>query len=474
MYNEEEKAEVFDDNAPVQPESVQPDDTQPAFFDTPPAPENMYSPGIFADQPPPRDRNSESVAAKSKKESWFNIGSFMRAACLVLVCTLFSAVAASMVIDYRLDRGDFPAATNQVVLGSKPPEQYQDDNATRTLIRVPETVISAEDIYDLALSQVVGISITPPETSSFFGMQGPMPSVAGSGFIISSDGYILTNHHVIEMALEMSIPIEVVFHDGSVFEAEVVGFEAVSDVAVLKIDATGLSPALIGDSDDIRVGQTVYAVGNPFGDLVYTMTDGIISALDRVVTVEGKTISTFQFSAAVNSGNSGGPVYNSDGEVIGIVTAKVMRGNVEGIGFAVPINDAVDIAAALIEYGYISGRPLLGITVQPVSAAHAEYFDWVVGTYVRSVNPDSAADKAGILIGDIITAIADEEVDSLEALRYALRQFSAGETTTITVWRGGESLKLTITFDEDLNAGRPEQPPQPTPESQDPFEDYNP
>jgi len=229
---------------------------------------------------------------------------------------------------------------------------------------------------------------------------------------------------------------------------------------------------MIGDSNRIRVGQTIYAVGNPFGDLVYTMTDGIVSALDRVVSVERKSINTFQFSAAVNSGNSGGPIYNTYGEVIGIVTAKVIRGNVEGIGFAIPINDAIEIATELIEHGYISGRPLIGITGQTVSPAHADYYGWVVGAYVRAVVPDSAAEVSGIVVGDIITAIFDIEIDSMDALRFALRSYTAGDTTTITVWRNGEEVDLTITFDEDMYAGQPQIRPLPEPESRDPFEDF--
>jgi len=294
--------------------------------------------------------------------------------------------------------------------------------------------------------------------------------VSGSGFIISSDGYILTNYHVIETAHLSDIPLVVYLSDGTSYEATVIGYETSNDFAIIKIEATGLNPAVIGNSDNIRVGQKIYAVGNPFGDLVYSMTDGIISALDRIVTVDGKTISAFQFSAAVNSGNSGGPVYNTFGEVIGIVTAKVIRGSVEGIGFAIPINDAVEIAIELIEHGYISGRPLLGITVQTVSGAHADYFGWVVGVYVRTVNRDSAAETAGIKVGDILVSLADDTISSLDTLRVALRKHKAGDTVSVEVWRSGDILELTITFDEDPHAGRPQRPEVPEPDSPDPFE----
>lgn len=421
-------------------------------------PAQMYSPGLFADMPLPRDEASENDEAPSKSDRPGTLNSLLRAVCLVLVCVLSGTVTAYAVTNYRFDNGDF--TPTQVVLGGNSDsiaEQPQSNGGyTAPLTVLPEGELTAQDIYNIAIDQVVGINITTPSSGAFGYFESIAPSVSGSGFIISSDGYILTNYHVIEMAHDRDMPINIVLHDGSSYDAEVVGFDASSDVAVVKIEATGLSPAVISDSDALQVGQTVYAVGNPFGDLVYTMTDGIVSALDRVVTVEGKTINTFQFSAAVNSGNSGGPVYNTRGEVIGIVTAKVIRGNVEGIGFAIPINDAIDIAAALIEHGYISGRPLLGITVQPITSAQAEFLEAVIGVFVREVAEGSAAETAGIETGDIITAIADEQVVTLEDLRMALRNWNAGDTTTITVWRNGDTLDLEITFDEDLGAGRPE------------------
>jgi len=372
-------------------------------------------------------------------------------------------------MDYRFNRGDF-AVTNQVVLGNSPTAAKHDTDMSAPVTALSEGM-SAQDIYDLARTQVVGIVTEAPGIFGDFDAQGTVTPVSGSGFIISSDGYIITNFHVIELAHTNDLPISVILNDGSSYDAEIIGFESNSDVAVIRIDATGLNPAFIGDSSKIRVGQTIYAVGNPFGDLVYTMTDGIVSALDRPVTVEGKIIRTFQFSAAVNSGNSGGPIYDTSGEVIGIVTAKVIRGNVEGIGFAIPINDAIEIATELIEHGYISGRPLIGIVAQTVSPGHADYYGWVVGAYIRSVAPGSAAQSAGLAVGDIVTSIGGEEIDSMESLKFALRSYKAGDTTTISVWRNGEDVVLNITFDEDLSAGKPQGTPLPEPDSPNPFED---
>jgi len=430
---------------------------------------NMYSPGICVAQPTPPVRSSEGTRKKAPRDSTNAMVGFLRAMALVIICAVFSGAAAYVVIDYRLEKGDF-SQPNHVVLGAPVPERRPQEPSITPVAAVTEGM-KAQDIYDMARLQVISINTEAPGFPSTPDTSGAVAPISGSGFIISEDGFILTNYHVIEIAHRSNLPITVVLNDGTTHEATVVGFEASNDVAVLKIEASGLSPTFIGNSDDIRVGQTVYAIGNPFGDLVYTMTDGIISALDRVVSVEGKSIRTFQFSAAVNRGNSGGPIYNTNGEVIGIVTAKVVRGNVEGIGFAIPINDAIEIATELIEHGYISGRPLIGITAQTVTFAHAEYYDWVVGVYIRSVASSSAAEAAGLQVGDIITALAGEEITSLETLRFALRDHSANETTAITIWRDGETITMNITFDEDMYAGQPDLRPLPETDSPDPFED---
>ena len=435
-----------------EPPYIDPQYIEQPYIDPHEIPPNMYSPGICVNQPYPRLREEESSRNAAMRDSSKGLAGFLRAMALVIACAVFSGATAFIVTDYRFKNGDFEPPP-QVILGSTFVDRPQNDS-TAPVVSTGDSM-TAQDIYDMATTQVVVINTEVPGLFGRPGQSGPATPVSGSGFIISTDGYILTNHHVIEIAHAQKLPITVVLNDGTSHEAKVIGFEASSDVAVIKIDVTGLSPSIIGNSDDIRVGQTIYAVGNPFGDLVYTMTDGIVSALDRVVSVEGKSIRTFQFSAAVNHGNSGGPIYNTHGEVIGIVTAKVVRGNVEGIGFAIPINDAVEIAAELIEHGYISGRPLMGITGQTVSNANADYFEWVVGVHIKNVEPGSAAEKAGLQVGDIITALDGSDIFSIETLRFAMRDHKAGETTTITIWRDGDSLTLSITFDEDLNAGQP-------------------
>lgn len=311
--------------------------------------------------------------------------------------------------------------------------------------------MSARDIYyDLALQQVVGIQTDITKTN-IFGMT-VSGSVSGSGFVISSDGYILTNYHVVEKAYTGGYEIKVMFYNGDTYTAEIKGFDRNNDIAVLKIDATGLMAATLGSSDSLYVGDTVYAVGNPLGELNYSLTGGMVSATDRLITTEEGTMTMFQFDAAVNEGNSGGPVYNVYGQVVGVVTAKSNEEGAEGLGFAIPIDDAVRIANDVISgersLDAETGDAYLGITPADVDSMAAQYYGFPEGAYVRSVTEGSAAEKAGIKVGDIITELDEHAVGSSDELRQELLFHSAGETADIVVWRSGEYLTLSITFDE--------------------------
>lgn len=312
-------------------------------------------------------------------------------------------------------------------------------------------VMTAEDIYEMACEQVVGVT-TEITSYNIFGQQvGGV--VSGTGFIITDDGYILTNYHVIEEAYSNGYDVSVLTHDGTEYAAEVVGIEKENDIAVLKIDAVGLNAVTLGDSNEMKVGQTIYTVGNPLGELDYTMTTGIVSAMDRTIRTDANTsVNMFQIDAAVNSGNSGGPIYNVYGQVIGIVTAKYSSTGVEGLGFGIPIADAHYIANELITNGYVSGKAYMGITVGTVSASAAQYYNMVEGAMVQSVTADSCADKAGLQAGDIITAVGETEVTSQSELISAIRKYHAGDTAQLTVFRAQEYLTLTITFDEALPA----------------------
>lgn len=314
--------------------------------------------------------------------------------------------------------------------------------------------MSPQDIYTEACQQVVAIT-TEITYYNIFGYSSSS-AVSGSGFIISDNGYILTNYHVIEDAVKGGYDVEVYLHDGTEYIATIVGYEEDNDIAVLKIDAEGLNPVTIGDSDSMQVGESVYAVGNPLGELQYTMTAGMVSALDREIsssdssTGKVNTINMFQMDAAVNSGNSGGPVYNSRGEVIGVVTAKYSTSGVEGLGFGIPINDAISIANELMTKGYVSGKAYMGITCETVSSAIAQYYNMVEGAYVYSMESGSCAEKCGLQLGDIIVALDGKEIKSFNDLSNAKKDYRAGDTATLKVYRAGEYLELSITFDEEV------------------------
>lgn len=315
--------------------------------------------------------------------------------------------------------------------------------------RTGRQTLSATEIYDLACQQVVGISTT----FTGYNMFGQLSSnaVSGTGFIISEDGYILTNNHVVEDALSSGSTVTVKLYDGSEYDAEIVGVEGTNnDIAVLKINASGLTPVTLGNSDDMRVGESVYVVGNPLGELTYTMTSGIISALDREIAADRNTsVNMFQLDAAVNSGNSGGPVYNAYGQVIGVVTAKYRDDGVEGLGFAIPIDDAASIANDLITKGYVTGKAYMGVGLDNRwNSMYALYYNMPLGAYVYFVESGSAAEEAGIRPGDIITALGDSKVESYTGLKQLIRQYSAGDSAQVTVYRAGEFLTLDITFQE--------------------------
>ena len=243
----------------------------------------------------------------------------------------------------------------------------------------------------------------------------------------------------------------VILHDGTRYTASIIGVEESNDIAVLKIDAANLSAATFGDSDSLSVGETVYAVGNPLGELEFSMSTGHVSALDRAIKTgeSADSINMFQIDAAVNSGNSGGPVYNTRGEVIGVVTAKYSDTGVEGIGFAIPINDASGIANDLVTKGYVTGKAYLGVRLdERYNSLYSQYYGMPLGAYVYSVDAQSSAEAAGIQPGDIITRLGDAEISGYDDLRTAVKRFSAGDTTDLTLYRAGESMTLSVTFGE--------------------------
>ena len=308
---------------------------------------------------------------------------------------------------------------------------------------VGDKSLTPADVYSAYVDSVVGIA--NESTTNFFGQVSSTAS-SGSGFIITEDGYIVTNYHVIEGADKLTVTL----NSGDQYEAEVIGYEEDNDVALIKIEATGLSPVSIGDSDDLKVGETVCAIGNPLGELTNTLTTGTVSALDREINTDGTPVNMLQTDCAINEGNSGGPLFDMNGNVIGITTAKYYGDTIEGIGFAIPINDVMRIVADLKEYGYVTGRPYIGVTLTDMDGVTAEFYNLPVGVYVNSVEQGSPAETAGIEAEDIITGLGDVTVENYTELVAALKNYSAGDTATITVYRAGQTLTLDITFGEKL------------------------
>lgn len=300
-----------------------------------------------------------------------------------------------------------------------------------------EDALCLQDIYSSVIDSVVSISsMTSSGTSS------------GTGIIMSSDGYVITNHHVITGALVISV----LTNDNQEFEAALVGSDEMSDLAVLKIDARGLQAAEFGDSSKLRVGDSVVAIGDPLGvQLRGTMTNGIISAINRDLTVGDRTMTLIQTNAALNNGNSGGPLINCYGQVIGINTVKMSSyysasATVEGLGFAIPISVAKPIIDELIENGYVAGRPAIGISGDSLPSYYRTYYRLPDGVYVTSVNEGSDAKAKGIREGDIVTAINGEKICSIDELNTVKNQYAAGDEVTLTIYRSGAYYEVTVTL----------------------------
>jgi len=342
-------------------------------------------------------------------------------------------------------------------------------------------ILTTEEIIDKVLPSVVGIESTFTMTTqnngfnfgdfgSFGGFGGfdfgqsqqPQTSQAtatGTGVAITEDGYIVTNAHVIydtEYGAGLADSISVLLNDEKSYDAEVIGYDTDCDLAVLKIKATGLTAAEFGDSDDLKLGESVIAIGNPLGfELMDTVTSGIVSGINREITINDKAMTLLQTDAAINSGNSGGPLINKYGQVIGINSSKMSASysetSIEGIGFAIPSNEVAQIVDDIMEYGYVTGKPQLGISCQDVTETISKMYNLPVGVYVTTVTDGSAADKAGLQSGDVITAVDGEEVKTSAELNAKKNLHKAGETLELTYMRSGNEEKVTVTLDQAEN-----------------------
>ncbi len=318
---------------------------------------------------------------------------------------------------------------------------------TQSLVNTSSTTAEKGDlaaVVEATQNSVVEITTRNVTTNQY--LQQYVTEGAGSGVIISEDGYIITNHHVIDGASEVTVRLK----DGTEYTAQIIGSDEESDIAVIKIDATGLQTAVLGDSSTLAVGETCIAIGNPLGELGGTVTEGIISALDREIAIDGQTMTLLQTSAAINPGNSGGGLFNAKGELIGIVNAKTSASGIEGLGFAIPVNTAKDIAEELINNGYVTGRVQLGVTLLTIAddQTAAQYRVSEKGVYISEISANSDAYYGGMKVGDRIVSLNGQDITTADEVKQVIEDSSVGDVLKFTVIRNGESVDLEITLTE--------------------------
>ena len=310
-----------------------------------------------------------------------------------------------------------------------------------------KTQMSDAEIYAANVNSVVSIRTSATAGYNFFG-QPVQSASAGSGFILSKDGYILTNYHVVKGAETVTVTM----YNGDEYSAAYIGGEEDYDIAVIKVEAAELPAVTLGDSAALNVGDHVLAIGNPLGELTFSMSGGMVSCVDRAINVDGTPFNMIQTDASINPGNSGGPLFNQYGEVVGIVSAKYSQSSngttVEGLGFAIPINDVFSMVKEIMTNGYVSDRAYLGITPQTLTAGTAAQFHYDVtsGVFINYVEPDSAADKAGLKMGDVITKVDGTDIKSVEDLNLAKKKYSAGDTADLEVYRPDGTITVEVTW----------------------------
>ncbi|MBR2555624.1 MAG: trypsin-like peptidase domain-containing protein [Aeriscardovia sp.] len=399
-------------------------------------------------------QDSASAGSKKKKK-----GSAAKIVALALCCSLVggAAGAGSTVLVSSLTKNDDAVVEKDRRDQSTMLMSKRDSSTLNVSYVEPGAEISASEIYSENVNSTVGI--TTSINTNYFGYQ-TTAAASGSGFIITSDGYIVTNYHVVEDANE----IKVTTYDDESYKAELVGYDESNDIAVLKIGANGLTPVVLGNSDNMKVGDSVVAIGNPLGELTFSLTTGSISALNRKITINNTAMNLIQTDCAINSGNSGGALFNSYGEVIGITNAKYSgdssSASVDNIGFAIPIGSVRDIITSIIEKGYIE-KNYIGITVYPVSSNRSD-----IGLAIDSVEDDSPADIAGLKADDIITKANGVKVTDAASLTDLIAECKEGDTITLTVYRDDEILEIDVKIGVRKQSTLPEEKPEEQPKEQ--------
>lgn len=417
--------------------------------------------------------DGDAAPKKKKKHTGLKVTAFIMAMAIVSG----GSIAAYRGISGGLSDKSSASSDSETDETVSPEKDKNSDSLSAknvSTIKLSETngeALTTEEIVEKVLPSVVGIESKFTIESQgggynySFGFGGgyyPSTSEAtatGTGVVITENGYIVTNAHVIydsEYGCGLSEEINVILNGEDRYEAEVIGYDRDCDLAVLKIDETNLTAAEFGDSDSLKLGEDVTAIGNPLGfDLMNTVTRGIVSGMNRQITINDTAMNLIQTDAAINSGNSGGPLINKYGQVIGINSSKMSASysetSIEGIGFAIPSNEVSKIIDDIMEYGYVTGKPQLGISCQDVTETISAMYNLPVGIYITEVSKGSAADEAGLCSGDVITAVDGTEVQTAEELNVEKNKHEAGDSVEVTFVRSGKTKTVNVVLDEYVN-----------------------
>lgn len=420
-----------------------------SFYEGSPSGENLVN-----QVPPVMNENSPNnpgqqplpfspVPDENKKEKSFRKGRLaISFACVILATSIITSAVSYSIWDFYGSKSK--NTTSSSVSQSSSSTKTNSSNSINIATSGENGVLTISEINKKVSASIVyiGVEVT---AANVFGQQ-ETGTGSGSGIVLTKDGYILTNFHVIDGA--KSITIKLV--NQKEYVAKVIGKDSKTDLAVLKIEATDLSPATFGDSSKVEVGDLAVAIGNPLGTIDGTLTVGVISALNRTVTIDNLSMNLMQTDAAVNPGNSGGALVNAFGEVIGIVNAKTSAVGIEGLGYAIPVNEARIIVDELMNNGYVTGRLKIGISTKDITADLSDYYSLPVGIYVVEVEKGSAADKAGIIAKDVIIGVDGKDVTTSEALSTIKDSHKVGDSIKILINRGGKETSVTLVFVQDV------------------------
>ena len=421
----------------------------------------------FFDEIPQENQPPKIVPTPKRKKKGIAAIAIIAIVALALCFSLIGGILGSggTLVTMRIWEKIFPNITENTSEDTSVMQEGERENTVIDTQKIDTTkLMTPAEVYAANVNATVGI--TTAVTTNYWGFQ-TTSAASGSGFVLTDDGYILTNYHVIEDSTSITVST----YDGTAYDAELIGYDASNDIAVLKVEAVNLTPVIIGDSDNMNVGDTVLAIGNPLGELTFSMTQGIVSAMDRQVTFStGTTMNLIQTDCSINSGNSGGALFNLYGEVVGITNAKYSNNgsaeaSIESIGFAIPINDVIGIVESIIEKGYIS-KPYIGVSVTNVSQEMQSY-GLPEGAAVKTITEDSPCEKAGLQVNDIITAVNDQKITGSNDLVAVVSDAQVGDILELTVYRMGNTLTLRVEVAEQIQQAIQEQV-QTAPQTQQP------